>query len=132
MYKYFFIRVDSKYQKIQFDEIKYVEARKNYIRIVSTKRSYVVLITMKQIERVLPTNMFCRIHRSYIVSLHHINAFDRELVYMDGLELPISGAFQSTLQNKVMIVFCELRYKKGILSDVKLPQMLSLPAAAAV
>jgi two-component system, LytTR family, response regulator len=124
MYKYFFIRLDSKYQKIQFDEIKYVEACKNYIRIVTTKKAHIVLITMKQIERVLPSNLFCRVHRSYIVSLNYINAFDHELVYMDGIELPLSVPFQKPLQNKVMIVTSVLRCRKPVFSNVRVPDML--------
>lgn len=124
MLRHFFIRLDGKYQKIPFDDIRYVEACKNYIRIVTGVKSYMVLITMKQIERVLPQNIFCRIHRSYIVSLNFINAFDHELVYLDGIDLPLSAQFLESLQHKVYIVTSELR-SKPVLSNVHISTRIS-------
>ena len=79
---------------------------------------------MKQLERVLPSHMFCRVHRSYIVSLAYITAFDHELIYMEGMEFPLSSQFQETLQNKVMIVTSELRKRKTLFSNIRVPEML--------
>jgi DNA-binding LytR/AlgR family response regulator len=107
----FFVKLDGRFQKIRFEDIQYVEAFKNYVRIITSKKIYVVLITLKQMEGVLSSNLFCRIHRSYIVSVSHITAFDQELVYLEGKELPLSTQYHPLLSSKVMIVISELRRK---------------------
>ena len=125
MLRYFFVRLNGRYQKIPFDDIRYVEACKNYIRIVTGAKSYMVLVAMKQMERILPQNMFCRIHRSYIVSLNFINAFDHELVYLDGIDLPLGEHFLESLHSKVYIVANELRGQPSF-SKVHIAPMLSV------
>ncbi len=109
MLNFFFIRTDNKYVKVNFHEISYIEACGNYVRIVTTNKSFIVLLSMKQMEKVLPCKLFCRVHRSYIVSLNSINAFDHELVYLDNKQIPLSDFYKNILQEKVMIVLSDVR-----------------------
>ena len=63
--------------KVDFGDILYIEARKNYTRIVMENRpTMMVLVTLKQWERVLPRELFCRIHRGYIDSIEKVQSFD--------------------------------------------------------
>src|SRR4051812_33258280 len=100
----FFVRVNGKYHGISFCEIRYVEAFKNYVRIYTTTQNYVVHHTLKQIEEHLPINQFCRIHKSYIISVKRLTAFDHESVYIDRNQLPLSSQYFEPLKNKVHIV----------------------------
>jgi len=43
---------------------------------------------MKQLEEHLPADLFCRVHRSYIVSIDHVMAFDNTTVYLKDVEVP--------------------------------------------
>jgi len=112
MLPFFFIRTDNKYVKINFHDICYVEVCGNYVRIVTTKKSFLVLISMKQVEKVLPSKSFCRVHRSFIVSLSSITAFDNEIVYLDSEQIPLSEHYKNLLQEKVMIVLGDVRGQK--------------------
>lgn len=89
MKKYFFVRMDGRYVKINFHDIIYMEGRRNYIRIVTENNFYMVLITMKQMEQMLPAALFRRIHKSFIVSMDKVMEFDSETVYLKNKELPI-------------------------------------------
>src|SRR6266536_1728626 len=109
MLNFFFIRTDNKYVKVNFHEISYIEACGNYVRIVTTNKSFIVLLSMKQMEKVLQCKLFCRVHRSYIVALNSIAAFDHELVYLDNKQIPLSDFYKNILQEKVMIVLSEVR-----------------------
>ncbi len=95
MLNFFFIRTDNKYVKVNFHEINYVEACGNYVRIVTPNKSFIVLLSMKQMEKVLPCKLFCRVHRSYIVALNSITAFDHELVYLDNKHIPLSDFYKN-------------------------------------
>ncbi len=52
-------------------------------------------MTMKEMEEKLDKGQFLRIHRSFIVSLNHINAFAPERVEVGGKELPIGYSYRN-------------------------------------
>ncbi|HQX95859.1 MAG TPA: LytTR family DNA-binding domain-containing protein [Chitinophagaceae bacterium] len=104
MKKYFFIRTDGKYVKLCFSEILYAEGSRNYIKIFTETKQYLVLITMKRLEQFLPTSLFIRIHKSFIVSLEKIVQFDKERVWLQHKELPVGHQYRNELVKSVLIV----------------------------
>ena len=100
-------------------QIVYIEARKNYTRLVMTNRSAMVLITLKQWESILPTDLFCRVHRGYIVNIERIISFDNKFVYLPGMNIAIGEQYKTALPSTVKIVASEAP-KKDILSDLEI------------
>jgi DNA-binding LytR/AlgR family response regulator len=87
-----FIFVKSEYDniKINFDDIKYIEGLKDYIKIFSTSHKPILtLSSFKKIEDKLPSNLFIRVHRSYIVSIKHIHSVQRNRILIDQTRIPI-------------------------------------------
>ena len=117
MQAFFFIRQDGRNVKVDFHNILYIEARKNYTRLVMADRSVMVLITLKQWERVLPPQLFCRVHRGYIVAIERILSFDNKYVYLPGMNIAIGEQYKNALPMAVLIVASELP-RKDILSDM--------------
>ncbi|HXB92766.1 MAG TPA: LytTR family DNA-binding domain-containing protein [Puia sp.] len=118
MKSFFFIRQDGRNVKVNFHHILYIEARKNYTRLVLTDRSVMVLITLKQWERILPAELFCRVHRGYIVSIERIISFDNKFVYLQGCNIAIGEQYRNALPATVTIVASEAS-RKDILSDLE-------------
>jgi len=120
---YFFIKTDGKNVKINFSEILYVEALKNYVRIVTPQKSWLALVSMKQMETALPAASFCRIHRSFIVSLDQLYAFNKHTAYLSQHRLPIGESYRDVLEQHVVLlgntvpapVSPSARVEKGIL-----------------
>lgn len=104
MQPFFFIRSDGRYIKISFSDILYLESVKNYVRIVTTQKSWLVLMSLRQIEKELPADRFCRVHRSFVVSLYHIVSFDHEMVQLEQKQIPIGNRFRQALPDKVKIL----------------------------
>ncbi|MDR3713692.1 MAG: LytTR family DNA-binding domain-containing protein [Puia sp.] len=104
MQDFFFIRNAGKFERIGFRDIMYIEACKNYSKIVTDKKSYIVLVTMKKVEAALPFHLFCRVHRSFIVSLEKISAFDNNSVFMASREIPIGDQYRDQLEKRVLII----------------------------
>ena len=71
---YFFVKADKKLVKINYTDIVYIEGLKDYVIIRMNSNRIVTLQTMKSLESKLPSHLFKRIHRSYIVGLQKINA----------------------------------------------------------
>jgi len=86
-----FVRHNRRFEKIDFSAIHYVEANLNYMRIVTADKIYMVLSTLEQVEEALPPAQFCRIHRSYIVSIAQIRTFDNHRVYLPDKTLPVGA-----------------------------------------
>jgi DNA-binding LytR/AlgR family response regulator len=77
---HFFVKADKKLVKVRFKDILYIEGLKDYVIIRMEEGRVITLQTMKSLEEKLPSNLFRRIHRSYIVSLEKINALVGNMV----------------------------------------------------
>lgn len=114
MQSYFFIRCDGKYIKLDIRDILYLEALKNYVKVYTTSKTYLILISLRLIEKELPENLFCRVHRSFIAGITHISSFDHEAVYIGNKALPVSRGFKNSIATKVKILVCTTRTKEII------------------
>jgi len=91
---YFFVKNGSITQKVNFDEILFIEGMKDYLRIWTTKERIMTLLSFKKIEDVLPPKGFMRIHKSYLVSLDKIDSIERNLLSIAGQKLPIGESYR--------------------------------------
>jgi DNA-binding LytR/AlgR family response regulator len=71
---HFFVKDGYKLSKILFDDIYYIEGMKDYVKIVTKQKNVVTYMRMKNIEASLPSNLFVRIHKSYIVQTSAIRS----------------------------------------------------------
>jgi DNA-binding LytR/AlgR family response regulator len=89
-HSYIFIKSDYKLLKISVDDILYIEGLKDYIKIYTRQKLFLTLMSMTSIEEKLPAGEFCRIHRSYIISLDKIDSVSRHRVVIGEKFIPIS------------------------------------------
>lgn len=73
---YLFLKADGVLQKVKWADILYVESMRDYMvfHLASQEDPLVTHMTMKAVEDLLPADNFMRIHRSFIVSLEHIDS----------------------------------------------------------
>ena len=102
--RFAFIKTDGEYRNIDFDQILYVEGMKDYILIhlESETEPIVAHMTMKAIEEKLPSDMFMRVHRSYIVALDKITAIDSYGdILLDKISVPVSDSYRKDIERYV-------------------------------
>lgn len=104
-----FLKTDYKTVRISMSDIRYVEAMSEYLKIYleGQTKPLVVLLSMKKLEERLPSQVFMRIHRSYIINLTKIREVNKNRVIMDAdTYLPVGDnykdAFQSYLGSKFL------------------------------
>jgi two-component system, LytTR family, response regulator len=98
--EFIFLPVDYSMLKVVLNEIKMIEALKDYIKIhyiTPTKRPLLVRMSMKAMEEQLPPSRFIRIHKSYIVSIHEITALRKNCLFMGDLELPVGEQYKDVV-----------------------------------
>jgi two-component system LytT family response regulator len=99
---YFFIKCGSKYEKIHFDDILYVEGMQNYITIYTRKGKYMTLLYLKNLEQNLDSKAFIRIHKSYIVSINKIDAIQGNEIFIQSHRVPISRNYRDQVIQQVV------------------------------
>lgn len=104
-----FVKSDYKIVRIVTESISYIEAMSEYLRITCEDKNkpVIVLLSMKKIEEHLPSSMFMRIHRSFIINLNKIIEIKKNHVVLDGdVSLPIGDnykdAFMNYLNNRIL------------------------------
>jgi len=82
-----FIKADRKFFKIYFKDILYIEGLKDYVIIYTGDNKIITSMNVKTISAQLPSSIFARVSKSYIVNVMHITSFDNELVYIQNNEI---------------------------------------------
>lgn len=84
------IKVEHKTVVVKLEDILYVEAMDNYVKIFRKEHPMVLTqITMKEMETLLPSQHFMRVHRSFIISLDCVENFSNRLISLNGVKTPI-------------------------------------------
>ncbi len=101
-----YIRADYRLNKINFKDIYYVEALKDYVVVFTKTDTYTTHSTMKEMIKILPSSDFVRIHRSYIVNISKIFSIKYpDLIIEDKMKvLPIGGLYRKELYGKLNLV----------------------------
>jgi two-component system, LytTR family, response regulator len=96
---FIFLNVQKKKVKILFSEIIYIESQLEYIRIVTLTKEYLSKMSTHDIEDLLPSCLFKRIHRSYIISISKIVSYTAEIVELKDVSIPIGRGYRDILEN---------------------------------
>ncbi|MBG49648.1 MAG: DNA-binding response regulator [Pseudozobellia sp.] len=94
---HFFIKSNLRKVKINYCDIKWIEALGDYIKLVTQKSNHVVLSSMKAFEKELPAEHFIRIHKSYIININRVQNLNHAVVEVEGHQMPISRKRRSEL-----------------------------------
>ncbi|PKP46332.1 MAG: DNA-binding response regulator [Bacteroidetes bacterium HGW-Bacteroidetes-11] len=89
-----FIKSGTQLVKISPDDITYIEAAGNYMCFHTRDRKVLALLTMNEVLELLPDDEFVRIHKSYIISLKHLESVDRHDVVAGGKLIPIGVTYR--------------------------------------
>jgi two-component system, LytTR family, response regulator len=89
-----FVKTEYRIEKINIDDILFIQGMKDYQMIVTTEEKIMTLQSFREIENVLPIPAFVRIHKSYIVALNKIESIERNRIKIAHELLPISDTYK--------------------------------------
>jgi DNA-binding LytR/AlgR family response regulator len=95
-----FILVKNEYKMInlQVKDLIYIEGKGNYVSLFTTKSKILTLQTMKNLESFLLPYLFVRVHKSFLVSFHHVEAIDNNTIWIRNMEIPIGDSYRESLK----------------------------------
>lgn len=99
---YFFIKCGSKYEKIFFKDILYIQGTQNYVTICTQKGKCLTLLYLKNLEENLDSQSFIRVHKSYIVSIDKIDGIEGNEIFIQSHSIAISRNYREQVIQQVV------------------------------
>jgi DNA-binding LytR/AlgR family response regulator len=99
---YFFVKCDSKFEKVFYNEVRYIEAMQNYAVIHTLNRKLITYITMSSLEHQLPGDQFLKVHKSFIVAVAHIKALEGNEILIGEERIPISRNLKDEVVSQIL------------------------------
>lgn len=98
--EYIFLKVEYQLVKVMLKDITHVEAYKDYVKVylVSKPNPILSLTSLKNMEDMLPSEKFMRIHRSFIIALDHIDSTSRNAVTIGETQITVSENHKEVFQ----------------------------------
>lgn len=92
------LRADKKSYKINFTEIIYIEAIGDYLKVILTGKNLVIHETIKGLLEQLPSGLFLRVHKSFIVAIDRINFIEGNQLQVGSSYIPIGRSFKDDVE----------------------------------
>jgi two-component system, LytTR family, response regulator len=99
---YMFAKVNGKLEKINFDEILFIEGMENYAAIHFENKKLIVHTTIKSLLEKLPANQFIQTHRSFVVSINKVESIEGNVLYVQKHRVPVSKYLRDTVLGKIV------------------------------
>jgi two-component system, LytTR family, response regulator len=103
-----FVRDRNRILVVPTSEIERLEARGDYVALHAGPKRHLVQVSIADMERMLDPGRFVRVHRSHIVNLDYVVAFNTdpkgtlEVELRGGTKLSVSRARAQALRNLVL------------------------------
>jgi DNA-binding LytR/AlgR family response regulator len=102
--EYFFIKETHGITKLCYSDVLYIESLGDFSKIFTiNKEKHVTLVSLKNLEKQLPTAMFMRIHKQYIINFEHIITITtNEIHLLNKQVVPLSIVYKQELLDVVV------------------------------
>ena len=91
---YFFVKTETRMERIESADVLYVEGMGDYWRIVTKTRRIMTLMNSRKLEEILHEPLFCRVHKSFFVALDKIESIERNRIKILDKYIPVSETFR--------------------------------------
>ncbi len=98
---YIYIRSDRQFIKVFFKDIRYIEGMKNYAQFHTEKERFKTPISLQQVQDQLPSTIFARVNKSFIINIHFISRITQDYILIeDKKEIPFGKSYQEDFVNQ--------------------------------
>jgi DNA-binding LytR/AlgR family response regulator len=100
---YLFVKTDNKLEKVNFNELLFVEAMENYVALYTADKKLVTHSTLKALQEKLPAGQFIQPHKSYVVNINSIQSIEGNILHVAGkYQIPISKYQKEEILEKIV------------------------------
>lgn len=98
---FIFVKTEYRLERIDLNDILYIEGMKDYLRIICTGKKIMTLQNFAKFEECLPAKRFCRVHKSFIVAIDKIKSVERGVIIIADQRIPVSNTYKDSFFSKI-------------------------------
>ena len=91
---FIFIKTENRLEKINLNDIVFIEGMRDYRRIHTLTKKIMTLQNFSELEKMIPSNIVCRVHKSYMVAINKIEFIERNRIKVTDKLIPISDTYK--------------------------------------
>jgi len=105
--KRFSVKVGDRIFLIPDDDILYFHAEDKYTFLNTSKDNFIIPFTLKELEEKLDQELFCRVHRSFIINIEKIESIHKwfggklQVKMKNGNEVVVSQNYVNAFKQKI-------------------------------
>lgn len=96
---HFFIKESHGITKLKYADVLYVESMGDFSKIHTVQgNTHVILSGLKNLEAQIPTPIFKRVHKQYIINISHVNTVSQtDVLLLNKKTVPLSQLYRQQL-----------------------------------
>jgi two-component system LytT family response regulator len=91
---FIFVKTENRLDKINLSDILFIEGMRDYRRIHTINKKIMTLQNFSELEQIIPSNLVCRVHKSYMVGINKIESIERMRIKIANQIIPISETYK--------------------------------------
>ncbi len=95
-----FIKSNGKLVRLENDDILYIESMGDYVKFTAKEKKYIALNTIKNLETKINTQLFMKVHRSFIVNTSKVDYVNGNTLFIKDSQIPVSKAFRAEVTRR--------------------------------
>lgn len=94
------LKTEGMHRKLSLSDIIYIESQGNDIRItLSTNENFISKSKITDLELLLNSKGFIRIHRSFIINTEFVTAFNNNELHLGSYQIPVGRSYRQEFEN---------------------------------
>jgi len=99
---HFFIKCNNQIEKVFYDDLLYAEAMLNYVMLHMKMGKMMVYVTIKNLEEQLPSDIFIKVHKSFIVNIGKVKSIEGNILDVAGDKITMSQNLREKVIHKIV------------------------------
>ncbi len=91
---FIFVKTENRLEKIMISDILYIKGMRDYLRIHTTGKKIMTLQSFSELEQLIPAQLVCRVHKSYMVAINKIESIERSRIKIADQLIPVSETYK--------------------------------------
>lgn len=99
---HFFIKSNNQIEKVFYDDLLYAEAMLNYVMLYTSSKKMMVYVTIKNLEEQLPSAIFIKVHKSFIVNINKVKRIEGNVLDIGNEKIAISQSLREKVVSEIV------------------------------
>lgn len=99
--KLIFVKTEFRLERVLLRDLLYISGEGDYRSLHTTQKRLLTLETFAELERRIPPDLVCRVHKSYMVAIDKIEAIERDRIRIGPALIPISETYRQRFYERI-------------------------------